>query len=126
MTAPDKGAQGALDLGAADLYGKPRRVEQATQAAVESARLDDRDKAAAALAVELGRAVDVAATRKDPYGVATAARELREPLTRLRLDPASRESSGTHGDLSWLDALGPTVPEPPRPGGAPVRDSPDA
>ena len=114
MSAPDKGAQGALDLGGADLYGKVRRVEQATLDAVEAAGLDDVDKAGAALAVELARAVDVASGRKDPYGVATAARELRETLTRLRLDPASRESSGTHGDLSWLDALGPTVPEPDR------------
>ena len=123
MSGPDKGAQGALDLGGADLYGKARRVEQATEAAVKAARLDDVDQAAAALAVELGRAVDVASTRKDPYGVATAARELRETLTRLRLDPASRESTGTNGDLSWLDALGPTVPEPDRPS---VRDAPDA
>ena len=123
MSGPDKAAQGALDLGGANLYGKPRRVEQATEAAVKAARLDDVDQAAAALAVELGRAVDVASTRKDPYGVATAARELRETLTRLRLDPASRESTGTNGDLSWLDALGPTVPEPDRPS---VRDAPDA
>lgn len=119
----DKGEQGALDLGGANLYGKPRRVEQATARAVEAARLDDVDQAGAALAVELARAVDVASTRKDPYGVATAARELRETLTRLRLDPASRESTGTNGDLSWLDALGPTVPEPDRPS---VRDAPDA
>lgn len=122
MTGPDKGEQGALDLGGANLYGKPRRVEQATEAAVKAARLDDVDQAAAALAVELGRAVDVASTRKDPYGVATAARELRETLTRLRLDPASRESNRTD-DVSWLDALGPTVPEPDRPS---VRDAPDA
>lgn len=119
----DKGEQGALDLGGANLYGKPRRVEQATARAVEAARLDDVDQAGAALAVELARAVDVASTRKDPYGVATAARELRETLTRLRLDPASRESTGTNGDLSWLDALGPTVPEPDRPS---VRNPPDA
>lgn len=119
----DKGEQGALDLGGADLYGRVRRVEQATAEAVAAARLDDVDKAGAALAVELARAVDVASGRKDPYGVATAARELRETLTRLRLDPASRESTGTNGDLSWLDALGPTVPEPSR---APLRDTPDA
>lgn len=67
------------------------RVETATLAAVDAAQLDARDAAAAALAVELARAVDLAALGRSPtYAVSTAARELRECLTRLQLDPASR------------------------------------
>lgn len=107
-TPTDHGAQERLDLGAADLYGKPRRVEAAVAQAVEAARLDARDVAAAALAVELGRSVDVASGRRDPYGVATAARELRETLARLGLDPAARQGAAPDGPaavLAWLDGL---------------------
>lgn len=112
MNAPETGAQGALDLGGGDLYGKARRVESAVRQACESADLDDVDKGAAAVACELARAVDVASGRQDPYGVATAARELREQLSRLNLDPASRKDTGNAGAGNWLDVLGPTVPEP--------------
>lgn len=106
--------QDALDLGGADLYGRVRRVEQAVADSIEAANLDDRDKGAAALARELARAVDVASGRNDPYGVAQAANPLREQLARLNLDPASREDNTPNGG-SWLDALGPTVPEPAPP-----------
>lgn len=84
--------------------GKPRRVERAVRASTEAAQLDTRDAAAAALAAELGRAVDVASMRNDPYGVAAAARELREQLTRLRLDPAAR-GDNAHDFAAWLDQL---------------------
>lgn len=93
-----------LDLGGADLYGKPRRVERATEEALEAASLSPLDKAAGAVARELARAVDVASGRRDPYGVATAARELREQLIRLRLDPMSREGAAD-GFAAWLDSL---------------------
>lgn len=84
--------------------GKARRVERAVVDATCAAGLKPVDAAIAALAVELGRAVDVASVRNDPYGVATAARELRETLIRLKLDPASREGTAD-GFASWLDSL---------------------
>lgn len=116
MNAPDRGEQAALDLGDGDLYGKARRVERAVRQSVDAALAADKldrelDAGAAALAVELARAVDVAAGRKDPYGVEAAGRGLRDQLMRLRLDPESRKAD-TNGAASWLDALGPDAPEP--------------
>ena len=107
---PDKGDQAQLDLGDGDLYGKPRRVERAVRASIDAAKLDQLDGGAAALAVELARAVDVASGRKDPYGVEAAGRGLREQLVRLRLDPEARKDSGNDGISSWLDQLGPDAP----------------
>ena len=111
MQQPDKGDQEQLDLGDADLYGKARRVERAVRQSVDAAQLDKLDAGAAALAVELARAVDVASGRKDPYGVEAAGRGLREQLVRLRLDPEARhQESGNDGISSWLDQLGPDAP----------------
>lgn len=93
--------QGAL-LDPADVDRPVRRVEGAVQGAVESAgHLADVDRGMAALAVELGRAIDTASRRLDPYGVAAAARELRETLVRLQLDPVSR-ADAADGQLADL------------------------
>lgn len=81
-----------------------RRVELATERAIRAAHLDTMDAAAAALAKELARAVDDAARAKegraDPYGIAAASRELREVLTRLQLDPASRTGGGAADQIA--------------------------
>lgn len=97
---PNSGdGQAMLDTGGADLYGPVRRVERACQAAVAAAALDPVDQAAAALAIELGRAVDIASRRPDPYGVAMAGRELAAVLARLRLDPVSRGVKDANDEL---------------------------
>lgn len=82
------------------------RVERATLESVRAAGLESTDAAAAALAVELARAVDVAATGRSPaYAVSTAARELRECLIRLRLDPTSRGASAADPVSEFLASL---------------------
>ena len=82
---------------------RKRRVELATEKAIRAAGLEATDAAAAALAKTLARAVDDASESKDgradPYGIAAAARELREVLGRLQLDPASR-GPGLTDDLA--------------------------
>ncbi len=89
--------------------GKAGAVRAAVVAAVEAAQLDDRDKGTGALAIACAAAVDVAlTTRRDPYAVASAARELRETLTRLRMDPVSREGNDAGQVQTWLDQLGAT------------------
>lgn len=104
MSAQHEPAPELPGLGPETGRGKARRVERAVVDATAAAQLTTTDAAVAALAVELGRAVDVASVRNDPYGVATAARELRETLIRLKLDPASRE--GAADDFAkWLDSL---------------------
>lgn len=98
---PRQPAVGQAELiGRGDVDRPVRRVEAAVARAVDAANLDDRDLGMAALAVECGTAVDVASRRLDPYGVAAAARELRETLVRLKLDPVSRD--GTGDDLEAL------------------------
>lgn len=88
-------AAGQAELLAKGDVDRPvRRVEQGVLKAVEAAHLDDRDAGMAALAVECGAAVDVAQRRLDPFAVAAAARELRETLIRLKLDPVSRDGGG--------------------------------
>lgn len=96
--------EGTLDLGDANLYGKPRRVEQGVIRATAAAELGDLDAAGVALARELARACDVASVRQDPYGVATAGRELRECLIRLKLDPTARGETAD-AFAQWLDSL---------------------
>lgn len=98
--APD---QPALD-GLADAQsfgGKPGAMTAATRGAVaaglEGGRIDRKlDAALGVLAVELARALDLSAARRDPYGVTTVSRELRAVLARLGLDPAAR-AEGTPG-----------------------------
>lgn len=80
--------QGEL-LAAGEVDRPVRPVEAAVAKSIDKAELSDLYAGAGALAVAIARAVDVSVYRKDPYGVAAAARELREQLIRLRLDPAS-------------------------------------
>jgi len=108
VTRP-RARQEALDLGAAGRHGIGR-VERRTAAAIRHAKAEDKlgrlDDGACALAVELARAVDLGAAKSDPYAVATAARELREVMARLRLDPTARGASDRDPLAEWLDGLG--------------------
>lgn len=99
---PQSGQASLLDAG--DVDRPVRDVERAVRASVEAAGLAEVDQGGGALAVACARAVDVANRRLDPYGVAAAARELREQLIRLRLDPASRDD-GSGGDVDWFRRL---------------------
>lgn len=117
-----RGTQGALDLG--DVAG-PRvgRVERRTAAAIAHAKrgkqLEPVDDGLAALAVELARSVDVASRKPDPYGVAAAGRELREVMSRLKLDPTSRGVSSHDPFAEFLAGLGGAeVGDPADPGPA--------
>jgi hypothetical protein len=89
--------------------GPARRVESAVTAAVQEGIrqgiVTTLDGGLAALAVECGRAVDVASGRHDPYGVAAAAQRLAEALTRLRLDPSAREAGRPDGVSQLLAQL---------------------
>lgn len=92
-----KADQTALGQTSMELW-EPGRVElgftSAVEAAQEAEALERTDSGMAALAVELGRAVDVASRAMDVRGVAVAAKELREVASRLRLDPTARGSVG--------------------------------
>lgn len=99
---------GQVSLFDASEHRRVGRVEQLVAGAVTAAELDPRDLGAAALAVELARAVDVASTKRDPYGVAAAARELRECLSRLRLDPTARGDGLAGQAADFLAGLGAT------------------
>lgn len=81
-------------------------LEQHVRVAVAAACLDDRDKGMGELACSCARAVDLAHGRRDPYAVASAARELRETLVRLRMDPASRMGADAGNAEAWLAQLG--------------------
>lgn len=86
--------------------GRMGATEAAVRRSLTAAALDERDKGGAELAAQLARAVDVAQTvRHDPYGVATAGRELREQLTRLRLDPVARLGNDAGAVQAWLGKL---------------------
>jgi predicted RNA-binding Zn ribbon-like protein len=78
------------------------------------------DGGLASLARGLARAADVAEQAKNPWAMAAVARELRETLTRLRLDPASR---GADRD-AWDDFLAAINDEPA--GTRPLGDPPPA
>lgn len=86
--------------------GKAGPTQDAVAKAIEAAQLDDRDKGAGALALACARAVDLAHYRRDPYAVAAAARELRETLARLKLDPTAREGADAGKVEEWLAGLG--------------------
>lgn len=85
--------------------GRAGYLQSAVAKAIEAAQLDDRDKGMGALAEACARAVDLAHYRRDPYAVAAAARELRETLTRLRMDPVSREGADAGQVEQWLQSL---------------------
>lgn len=92
--------QGALDLSGLD-DGPAFMVEQAVRrslrAAADANLVGELDAAAGALAAGCARAIDFGLKRRDPYAVAAAARELRETLVRLKLDPASRDTGDDDG-----------------------------
>lgn len=85
--------------------GRPGHTQEQVQKAIKAAALDDRDLGMAALAEACARAVDLAHGRRDPYAVAAAARELRETLMRLKLDPVAREGNDAGGVEKWLQEL---------------------
>lgn len=87
----------------------PGWLQATVTAAVKAAQLDDRDRGMGGLAIACARAVDLAQGRGDPYAVASAARELRETLVRLRMDPASRMGNDAGNVESWLAGLGATI-----------------
>lgn len=102
-----KNAQGALDLDLPDLPEGP--VEQQIRAAADAARsaelLEPVDAGAVELAIALGRAVDLAAARRNAYAVAAAARELREVLAQLLMVPAARNGGSSESLEELLAGL---------------------
>lgn len=105
MTATDD-ADALFGVDDQALGGRLGPTERAVRASLKAAALDDRDHGAAELAAQLARAVDVAqGARRDPYGVATAGRELREQLQRLRLDPVARMGNDAGAVQAWLGKL---------------------
>lgn len=94
--------------------GRAGYLQRAVAAAVDAASLDDRDKGMGALAEACGRAIDLAQGRGDVYAVTAAARELRETLVRLRLDPTSRLGNDAGQVEQFLAGLGATNPDEAR------------
>lgn len=98
------------------------RVERAVGDAIRTGQrtglVDTKtDAGLAALARELGRAVDVASSiKKDPYGTAAVSRELREVLSKLGLTPAARNLGATDAAAAFLESLAnPSAPDQPTP-----------
>lgn len=93
---------------------KKGRVEAGLDRAIIAARaakgLTDVDAAIVTLARAQARGVDAAEGARDTWALAAIGRELRETLTRMRLDPASR-GAGVDGLAEFLAALG--RPDPP-------------
>jgi hypothetical protein len=71
----------------------PGRVERSVSSSITAARgdapADPRWAAGEALAKELGRGIDIAATNQDPYALAQLGPRLIEVLRELALTPAS-------------------------------------
>lgn len=107
VVAAADGAQLAL-YGRAPTQAPAGRCELLVKSSVDAANLDARDHGAACVAVELARALDHAARRADVWAAAAVARELREQLTRLQLDPLSRDGASAGGDAwkAFTDDLG--------------------
>lgn len=115
----DPGAgQAALDgLGDVESYrpapgSVQRAVEASIAAAREAGRLGLIEGALSAVAIEQGRAVDLAVRRHDPYAISQTARALLSILDRLGLAPTPGPAAPAGGDA--LDAFlaglsGPTV-----------------
>jgi len=92
-----------------------RAVRDAVEVAKAAGLLEPIHYALAALAVEVGAAVDLAHRRGDPYGIATASRELGKLLSQLGMvptpAPAGDSKNGVADDVAaFLRGLGePTV-----------------
>lgn len=119
----DPGAgQDTLDgLGDVEAYRPgPGAVQRAVEASVEAAKAAGRlgliEGALSAVAVEQGRAVDLAVRRNDPYAISQTTRALLSILDRLGLAPsAAAPAPAAGGDA--LDAFlaglrGPQVGDP--------------
>lgn len=102
----------------------PGRVEQAVTGTIDQARaddlLEDLDAGIAQLAIAAAQAVDLALGARDPYAFSQPARELRETLARLKLDPIAR---GTGPGRDPFDAFLEDLGDDGTTG--PVRDSAD-
>jgi hypothetical protein len=104
---PDHGADPLPLEGLADPPTSAQgRTELAVRSSIAAAHLDNRDGGAAELAAQAARAVDLAHNRRDPYAVAACVRELREVLTRLRLDPVARLGNDAGEVQRFLESLG--------------------
>lgn len=99
----DESLPGMGDVAATQPVGY---LQRKVQEAIKAAELDARDQGMGALAEACARAVDLAHYRRDPYAVAAAARELRETLVRLRMDPVSRMGNDAGQVEKWLEGLG--------------------
>lgn len=106
----DPGAgQGALDgLGDVEAYRPaPGSVQRAVEASIEAAKAAGRlgliEGALSAVAIEQGRAVDLAVRRHDPYAISQTTRALLSILDRLGLAPQAAAAPAPGGDA--LDAF---------------------
>jgi hypothetical protein len=109
---------GLFDAPTPRLGRHERAVARAIARAQRDGLLDTTlDGGLSSVARGLGRAIDGAEAARNPWAVAQVARELRETLTRLRLDPAAR---GADRD-SWDDFLA-ALTDPA--GTGPVGDTP--
>lgn len=98
------------------------RVEAALDKAIVAARaaggLTDVDAAVLTLARAQARGVDAAETDRNVWALAAIGRELRETLSRMRMDPTSRGGNRDElvaflADLAKPTGAGTTVGDPP-------------
>jgi hypothetical protein len=77
-------------------------VEKSILDAAENDELQMLDAGASALALQLARTVDWCHTNAEPHTLTLASARLSELLTKLKLEPASREpKGGKHGGINW-------------------------
>lgn len=109
---PEHVDQGDLFDGELVGRGSPGRTEGWVRGAIavaeEQGLLGELDKGLAGLAVELAAACDMGRRRHDPYAVAAAGRELREVLSRLKLDPTARVTGQGDAFAELIEKLGAT------------------
>lgn len=109
---PEAVDQGDLFDGELVGRGTPGRTENWVRGAIavaeERGLLGELDKGLAGLAVELAAACDMGRRRYDPYAVAAAGRELREVLSRLKLDPSARTTGERDAFSELVEKLGAT------------------
>jgi len=116
--------QAALDgLGDVEAYRPaPGSVQRAVETSIEAAKASGRlgliEAALSAVAIEQGRAVDLAVRRHDPYAISQTTRALLAILDRLGLAPTLTAPSTDEGDPigAFLAGLtGPQVCDPAHP-----------